>query len=110
MQDHGLTVPEFSEEGDSFVVKFYGLGENILDLVSNIPEERKTDLRGLGLNQKQIEALKMMVNEGKVFNNPLYQDTFKVSKATAARHLKGLVTKHQAVRSGKGKNWIYKAV
>jgi len=41
MRYHGLPVPELSEEGDSFVVKFYGPGENILDLVSNIPEERK---------------------------------------------------------------------
>lgn len=110
MKNHGLPVPEFSEEGDSFVVKFYGPGENILDLVSKIPDERKTDLRGLGLNQKQIEALKLMVNEGKIFTNPLYQDTFNVSKATAARHLKALVTKDQAIVTGKGKNTIYKAV
>ena len=49
MKKHGLPEPELSEEGDFFVAKFYGPGNNILDLVSGIPEERQTDLREMGL-------------------------------------------------------------
>jgi len=43
-----------------FAVTFYGPGDRILDL---IPEEGVTDLRALGLNERQIEALRLMVNE-----------------------------------------------
>ena len=80
MVEHGLKEPEFSEEGDYFVVKFYGPGDKILDLVSDIPDERMTDLKELGLNDRQIEALRMMVNEKVVFTNSLYQETFKVER------------------------------
>jgi hypothetical protein len=57
-----LTEPRFSEEGDFFVVKFYGPGDKILDLVPSIPKERQTDLREFGLNERQIEALKTIIS------------------------------------------------
>jgi ATP-dependent DNA helicase RecG len=110
MKEYGLDEPEFSEEGDFFVVRFYGPGEKILDLVSSIPDERMTDLKGLGLNDRQIEALSLMVNEGKIFTNPLYQETFNVSRPTAARDLKELVSLNQIQIIGKGKNTRYKAI
>ena len=109
MVEHGLKEPEFSEEGDYFVVKFYGPGDKILDLVSDIPEERMTDLKELGLNNRQIEALRMMVNGQKVFTNSLYQKTFDVSQKTAARDLKKLVTANQASIIGRGRSTKYKA-
>ena len=84
MKEHGLASPEFSEEGDFFVVKFYGPGEKILDLVPSIPEYRQTDLKKLGLNERQIEALKLMVNEGEVMTNREYRRAFKVTNKTAA--------------------------
>lgn len=109
MVEHGLKEPEFSEQGDSFVVNFYGPGNRILDLVSDIPDDRKIDLKDLGLNNRQIEALKMMVNEKVVFTNSLYQETFNVSQKTAARDLKELVTQNQALILGKGRGTKYKA-
>jgi len=109
MVEHGLREPEFSEQGDSFVVNFYGPGDKILDLVSDIPDERKTDLKELGLNDRQISALKMMVNEKVVFTNSLYQETFNVSQKTAARDLKELVTQNQALILSKGRGTKYKA-
>ena len=109
MLEHGLREPEFSEQGDSFVVKFYGPGDKILDLVSNIPDERKTDLKELSLNNRQIEALKMMVNENKIFTNELYQKTFEVSDRTASRDLKGLVDKNQIRSEGEYKGTKYMA-
>jgi hypothetical protein len=56
-----LAEPKFKLYDNSFAVIFYGSGENILDLVSNIPEDRKTDLNELSLNDRQIEALTKMI-------------------------------------------------
>ena len=90
MKEHGLSAPQFSEEGDFFVVKFYGPGDKILDLVPSIPEERQVDLKKLGLNERQIEALRLMVNEGKSFANKEYRDAFKVSNQTFVRDMRML--------------------
>ncbi len=107
---HGLSAPEFREEGDFFVVRFCGPGDKILDLVPSIPEERQTDLRKLGLNARQIEALKVMVNDGKIFTNTLYQNVFKVSRRSSLRDLRGLVETGQATMMGVGKGAKYKAL
>jgi predicted HTH transcriptional regulator len=110
MTEHGLEEPELVEEGDFFVVKFYGPGDNILDLVSSIPDDQMTDLKDLGLNYKQIEALKLMVNERKVFTSKLYQEIFDVSRNTASRHLNKLVELKQITKIGKGRYTQYKAI
>lgn len=108
MKEHGLSTPEFLEEGDFFVVKFYGPGDRILDLVPSIPDHRLTDLKKLGLNERQIEALRLMVNEKKVITNEKYQVTFNVSRRTALRDLKGLVESGQVKTEGIGKGTKYK--
>ena len=109
MKEHGLSAPVFLEEGDFFVVKFYGPGDNILDLVPGIPEERQTDLHKLGLNNRQIEVLRMMVNEGKVFTNRMHREKFGVTNKTAATDLNILVNKGMAQVKGKGRNVEYRA-
>jgi ATP-dependent DNA helicase RecG len=92
MKEHGLSAPEFSEEGDFFVVKFYGPGDKILDLVSSIPEHRQTDLKKLGLNERQIKALSLMVNEKKQMTIKTYAAIFKgIAEKTAIRDMKKLV-------------------
>ncbi len=106
---HCLDEPEFLEEGDFFVVKFNGPGENILDLPINIPEEGIIDLKGLGLNNRQIKALEIMINQKKALTNSMYQKEFEVSSYTASRDLKGLVEKDQAFKIGKGYSTKYKA-
>lgn len=88
----GLTVPEFSGEGNFFVVKFYGPGEKILDLVPSIPKERQTDLIRLGLNKGQIEALRLMDNEKKILFNKQYCKLFDVSNQTFVRDMKTMIT------------------
>jgi len=108
MKEHGLSAPQFSEEGDFFVVKFSGPGDKILDLVPSIPEERQVDLKKLGLNERQIEALRLMVNEKKVFSNELYQEIHKVSRNTALRDLRGLVKLGQIKTEGVGKGTKYR--
>ena len=64
---------------------FFGPGERILDL---IPRAGVTDLRELGLNERQIEALRLMVNEGRELSNKEYREVFGISRPTAARDLK----------------------
>lgn len=109
MREHGLNEPEFSEEGDFFVVRFHGPGEKILDLVSSIPDERMTDLKELGLNDRQIESLRLMVNEDVTFTNSLYQKTFNLERRTASRDLKKLLDLNQIRRIGSGRGTKYKA-
>jgi predicted HTH transcriptional regulator len=109
MKAHGLSDPEFSEEGDFFVVKFFGPGDKILDLVPSIPEYRQTDLKELGLNERQIEALRLMVNEKAVFSNKTYRDQFKVSNQTFVRDMKLMVELDQIRNIGKGRSLKYLA-
>ena len=85
---YGLAEPHLEELDGFFAVTFYGPGERILDL---IPEEGVTDLRALGLNERQIEALRLMVNEGQELSNANYRQLFGVSQRTATRDLTGLV-------------------
>ncbi|MBU1043924.1 MAG: DUF4062 domain-containing protein [Candidatus Omnitrophica bacterium] len=107
MDSHGLAMPKFSEEGDYFVVKFYGPGDKILDLVPSIPEGRQTDLKEMGLNDRQIETLRLMVNDKKIITNELYQKMHKVSRRTALRDLQGLVESRQIKPKGVGKGTKY---
>lgn len=109
MKEHGLSVPDLSEEGDFFVIKFYGPGENILDLVPSIPEHRQTDLKKLGLNERQIEALRLMVNEKIIFSNKEYRDYFKVSNQTFVRDMKILFKLDFVISNGTGRALKYSA-
>jgi len=106
MKEHGLPGPVFEEIGHTFRVTFYGPGDCILDL---IPEEGVTDLRALGLNERQIDVLRLMVNEGHTFTNREYCQQFSVSVATATRDLGKLVEMGQATRLGQGRSTRYAA-
>lgn len=109
MKERGLSEPEFLEEGDFFVVKFYGPKEKILNLVSGIPEGRKTDLKELGLNERQIEALRLMINEQKAFSNKEYRQKFKVSNQTYVRDMRVLSKVGFVVPEGRGRALKYRA-
>ena len=107
MKEHGLSTPEFSEEGDFFVVKFYSPGDKILDLVPSIPEHRQTDLKKLGLNERQIEALRLMVNERKQITNKEYREMFKITDRTALRDMNSLIEKGMIRKKGFKKDALY---
>ena len=109
MTEHGLKPPVISQPGDFFRITFYGPGDKILDLVPNILKERQTDLKELGLNERQIEALRLMVNEGQKFTNRKFRQLFKVTNKTAATDLNTLVKIGMAQLSGKGRNVGYSA-
>jgi len=109
MVNHGLKPPEFSEQGDFFLVTFYGPGDKILDLVPDIPEERQTDLKKLGLNERQIEALRMMVNENRKLSIGEYCNSFSVNEKTARRDFKKLISLGFVEKIGVTKNAYFKA-
>lgn len=91
MKAHGLSVPVFEEEGEFFVTRFFGPGDKILDLVPSVPEERQTDLRKLGLNERQIEALRLMINKNETMEIGTYCKKFKVNEKTARRDFKKML-------------------
>lgn len=104
MRAHGLPEPIFEEIGHTFRVTFPGPGDRILDL---IPEEGVTDLRTLGLNERQMEALRCMVNEGETMTASRYAHMFRVTRRTAQRDLGDLVKKGQVQRVGRGAATAY---
>ncbi|RLF32490.1 MAG: hypothetical protein DRN08_06585 [Thermoplasmata archaeon] len=101
--EHGLKEPDFEEIGGGFEVVFYA-PEDILKL---IPEKGRTNLKELGLNERQIEALKLMVNENQNLNNQKYRELFRVSTRTASRELSFLVEKGLIRRLGKRRGATY---
>jgi ATP-dependent DNA helicase RecG len=107
MREHGLAEPDLEDLDDFFAATFYGPGDRILDL---IPEEGVTDLRTYGLNERQIEALRLMVNERQVLSNADYRRLFQVSRNTATRDLQTLVETGWVKAGGKSKGTRYRAV
>lgn len=107
MREHGLVEPVFEERGSFFKVTFYGPSEHILDL---IPRAGVVDLRELGLNERQIETLRLMVNEGRELSNRDYREMFNVSNATAYTDLSQLVDLGYVKGVGKGRARRYMAV
>lgn len=104
MQKHGLEFPKFEESERFFKVTFLGPEEKILDLVK--PKNR-IDLKEKGLNNRQIKALKLIVNERKKLTNRQYRELFNISKPTATRDLTQLVKKNLTREDGKGRNLGY---
>jgi len=101
--EHGLKEPDFEEIGAGFEVIFYA-SEDILKL---IPEKGKVDLKELRLNERQIEALRLMINENQEITNKKYRHLFGVSDRTASRELKFLIEKGLIKRSGKRRGATY---
>jgi DNA-binding Lrp family transcriptional regulator len=87
-------------------VTFWGPGDRVLNLV---PRAGVTDLRDLGLNERQIEALRLMVNEGREMTNREYRQMLDVSRPTAARDLRKLIATGCVQEVGKGRGLRYVA-
>ncbi|PIP13894.1 MAG: hypothetical protein COX49_00850 [bacterium (Candidatus Stahlbacteria) CG23_combo_of_CG06-09_8_20_14_all_40_9] len=107
MREHGLETPKFEESERFFKVTFFGPREKILDLIK--PKNR-IDLKEKGLNSRQIEALKLMVNEKRKLTNREYRKLFNVSKPTATRDLTQLVKENLIREIGKGRGLSYMRV
>jgi predicted HTH transcriptional regulator len=87
MKEHGLKPPKFEEFGEIFKVTFYG-SENMEDLLFN--NTKKNNLRELGLNDRQLNALEYIYNNKKLSTKE-YIKIFNVSRPTASRDLNKLV-------------------
>jgi len=104
MREHGLGEPKFEELDEIFKVTLFVPEDEILDL---IPEKGGEDLREKGLNERQIEALRVMVNENKSLTNKEYRQQFDISRQTATRDLTELEEKGFVVGKGKRRSKHY---
>lgn len=84
---HGLKKPQYEMSTVYFKVTFRGPKDKILELIkpSNV-----TDLRELGLNERQIKTLNLLQKQ-KFIASMEYAQTFKVNDRTARRDLRKLV-------------------
>lgn len=106
MKNHGLSKPEFLEEGNFFVVRFYGPGDRILDLVSDVPEERMTDLSHL--KERQVKTLELIYNENVQISRKEYAKKYDISIRSAQRDLRQLLEENLIVQEGLGRGVKYK--
>ncbi|WP_281255719.1 ATP-binding protein [Petrotoga miotherma] len=90
----GLPEPEFKEEFGGFAVYFYK------DIYT------EDNLRKIGLNERQIKAVRYVKEKGKITNKE-YQELTKTSKPTATRDLRNLVDKGIVIMQGEAKRQIY---
>lgn len=98
MKSAGLPEPEYREEMGGFSVYFY----------KDIYTEE--NLRKMGLNEKQIQAVMYVKEKGKITNKE-YQKLVNVTKRTASRNLMFLAEKgifQQIGNTGKGTYYILK--
>ena len=104
MSDHGLPEPVFESRAGFFIVTFFGPGDRLLDLA---PEEGVTDLTEIGLNERQIEALRQMVNEGRALTRREYASLFEISRTMAYYDLNDLVQRRLVTRRKRGRSTYY---
>ena len=107
-RDHGVPDPYFDDTGTDFLVRFFSPGEKVLEQEEYPAYIKHTDLSHL--NRRQIEALKLMVNEGEEFTNRKYREKFAVSNKTASTDLSQLVKDGQIRTRGRGRSLVYLAV
>jgi ATP-dependent DNA helicase RecG len=90
----GLPEPQFEEKQGGLWLTF--------------PRSVLTEsyLRSLGLNERQIAAVRYVREKGKI-NNREYQELNRVSKPSATRELTELVTKKVFGMAGKGRSIYY---
>ncbi len=93
----GLRPPTFEDRGSSFWVTLRG-GQ---------PPRPLPELAGLGLNERQVQAVAYLQTHGRLTNRE-YQQEFDVSERTALYDLQGLVDVGLAlpVSSGRGRYYI----
>lgn len=106
MLKHGLGKPAYEANRAFFTVTFRGPGERILELVK---PSGIVDLRELGLNERQIEALNYL-QQNKIISREEYERVFGASKRTAVRDLNMLIEKNMIRSEGAGKATKYALV
>lgn len=97
MRRANLPDPEFDDRGTSFWVTLHG----------DSTQAHRAVLVRLGLNDRQIDAVEVMRERGRLTNRE-YQQLYGVSERTALYDLKGLVDAGLAlaISSGRGRHYI----
>jgi ATP-dependent DNA helicase RecG len=90
----GLPAPEMSEKEGGFIVMLFK---------DRFSEE---ELRNLGLNERQIEAL-LFFKEQQVITNSEYMNKFNVAERTARYDLSEMVEKGLLIKEGENKSSKY---
>jgi len=96
LKEAGQPEPEYKEEFGGFSVYFY------MDVYT------EENLRGMGLNDRQIKAVLYVKDKGKITNKE-YQEVCNISGRTASRDLSYLVIQEileQVGATGKGTNYV----
>lgn len=107
MDEEKLKEPDFEEVGEFFKVILWARSEEDIN-----PDLYKTNIKALdklGLNERQIKAYTLMVNEKKTFTIKNYLECFKISKPTALKDLNMMVELDLVVKSKKGRSNVYSA-
>lgn len=90
MEESGMKHPEIIATDDFFKIIFY----NNKNKNFNLRKPKNTitsNLKKEGFNDRQISALELMVNKGKIISISEYMDIFNVSRNTASKDLNQLV-------------------
>lgn len=88
MEKNGLEKPEFIEDDYLFKIIFRGHDPDSTEIFEI--KNEGTNLKDLGLNERQINALTMIINNNEFFSTKTYSERFDVSIRTARRDLNKL--------------------
>lgn len=103
MTNHGLKKPIYEANQAFFKVTFQGPKDKITELVKTTTE---TDLKELGLNERQIQVLNHLQKHKKITSSE-YQTIIGTTEKTAQRDLKELTQKGLIQKKGTGKDTTY---
>lgn len=105
MLEEGLKEPKFEEMGEFFKVTLWARDENTID--PELYKNNRNPLDKLGLNERQIKAFALMVNENKTFTINNYLNCFEISRVTASKDLNKLESLNLINKVKKGRSYIY---
>lgn len=105
MLGEGLKEPKFEEMGEFFKVILWARDENTID--PELYKNNRNPLDKLGLNERQIKAFALMVNENKTFTINNYLNCFEISRVTASKDLNKLESLNLINKVKKGRFYIY---
>ena len=107
MDEEGLREPEFYNFTNNFRVTFWGRN-GIEELPKELTDDDTIlDLKKIGLKNRQIKALKLILNDSQKITAKLYSDMFNVSQPTASRDLNDLVKRNLITKEKKRKNSLF---
>ena len=107
MDEEGLRPPEFYNFTNNFRVTFWGR-KGIEELPRQLTEDHDfLDLKKMGLKNRQIKALELILNKSKKLNAKIYSDIFNVSQPTASRDLNDMVKRNLITKEKEGKTTYF---